>query len=111
MTEDCSTSNTEGFKHKQTPIGKLASPTKVFCKDAQDMLVYISSPSTALYMPLTTAELCSGIGGAVKNFGRQLQSALPIVGLISRLAASSGGIGNDEIVRFSSTHIVFEFPS
>lgn len=42
--------------------------------------------------------LCSGIGGAIRNFGRQLQSALPIVGLLSRLAASSGGIGNDEIV-------------
>jgi len=38
-----------------------------------------------------------GIGGALKNFARQVQSALPIVGLISRLAATSGGIGNDEI--------------
>lgn len=43
-------------------------------------------------------QCCSGIAGAFKSFGRQLQSALPIVGLISRLAATSGGIGNDEIV-------------
>lgn len=39
-----------------------------------------------------------GFGGAVKNFARKVQSGLPIVGLLSRLATDTGGIGNDEMV-------------
>ena len=33
-----------------------------------------------------------------KSFARQVQGAMPVVGLISRLAAPSGGIGSDELV-------------
>ena len=41
---------------------------------------------------------CRGIGSMFKSFARQVQGAMPVVGLISRLAAPSGGIGSDELV-------------
>ena len=41
---------------------------------------------------------CSGIGAKVGRFARQLQGALPLVGIISRLASPSGGIASDKLV-------------
>ena len=35
----------------------------------------------------------------MQRLARQVQGALPIVGLLSRLSASGGGIGSDELVR------------
>lgn len=47
----------------------------------------------------STWTFCRNFGDAVKNVARRVQGALPIVGLLSRLASSSGGIGRDELVR------------
>ena len=35
---------------------------------------------------------------AIKGLARQIQGALPVVGLLSRLSSPSGGIGNDVLV-------------
>ena len=35
---------------------------------------------------------------AIKGIARQIQGALPVVGLLSRLSSPSGGIGNDILV-------------
>ncbi len=35
---------------------------------------------------------------AIKRVARQIQGALPVVGLLSRLSSPSGGIGNDIMV-------------
>ena len=51
---------------------------------------------------------CSGLGGALKKFARKVQSGLPIVGLLSRLATDVGGIGDDEMVSFYYNHICVE---
>lgn len=40
-----------------------------------------------------------GFGESVKRIAKQVQGALPIVGLLSRLATPEGGIGFDELVR------------
>jgi hypothetical protein len=40
---------------------------------------------------------CRGFGESVKRIAKQVQGALPIVGLLSRLAAPEGGF--DELVR------------
>lgn len=42
--------------------------------------------------------LCSGPLQAVKGLARQIQGALPVLGLLSRLSSPSGGIGNDILV-------------
>lgn len=41
--------------------------------------------------------MCRGFGESLKRFGKQVQGAMPIVGLFSRLAAPDGG-GFDEQV-------------
>ena len=41
---------------------------------------------------------CSGFAEGVKRVAKQVQGALPLVGLLSRLASPSGGIGRDELV-------------
>jgi len=40
----------------------------------------------------------------VQRLAKQVQGALPIVGLLSRLGASGGGIGLDELVRTATSH-------
>ena len=39
---------------------------------------------------------------AIKGIARQIQGALPVVGLLSRLSSPSGGIGNDILVSSGS---------
>lgn len=39
-----------------------------------------------------------GLAGGLKRVARQIQGALPIVGLLSRLGSPSGGVGNDMLV-------------
>ncbi len=46
---------------------------------------------------------CSGPLQAIKGLARQIQGALPVVGLLSRLSSPSGGIGSDILV--SNQHI------
>ncbi len=41
---------------------------------------------------------CSGPLQAIKGLARQIQGALPVVGLLSRLSSPSGGIGSDILV-------------
>ena len=41
---------------------------------------------------------CRGFAEGVKRVAKQVQGALPLVGLLSRLASPSGGIGRDELV-------------
>ena len=50
---------------------------------------------------------------AIKRVARQIQGALPVVGLLSRLGSTSGGIGNDIMVMrcymalpLSSSHVM-----
>lgn len=38
---------------------------------------------------------CSDFGESVKRVAKQVQASLPIVGLLSRLAAPAGGVGNE----------------
>ena len=45
-----------------------------------------------------SAMLCSGPLQALKGLARQIQGALPVLGLLSRLSSPSGGIGNDILV-------------
>eukprot|EP00891_Asterochloris_glomerata_P003172 jgi/Astpho2/3172/e_gw1.00052.70.1_t len=40
---------------------------------------------------------CRGFAEGVKRVAKQVQGALPLVGLLSRLASPSGGIGRDEL--------------
>ena len=42
--------------------------------------------------------LRSGPLQAIKGLARQIQGALPVLGLLSRLSSPSGGIGNDILV-------------
>ena len=39
-----------------------------------------------------------GFGEGLKKLAKQVQGALPIVGLLSRLTSTGGGIGSDEMV-------------
>lgn len=45
--------------------------------------------------------LCSGPLQVIRGIARQIQGALPVVGLLSRLSAPSGGIANDVLVSTS----------
>ncbi|KAK9823589.1 hypothetical protein WJX72_004064 [[Myrmecia] bisecta] len=38
-----------------------------------------------------------GFGEGLKRFAKQVQAQLPLVGLLTRLAAPTGGVGNDEL--------------
>ncbi len=38
-----------------------------------------------------------GLAGGVQRVARRVQAALPIVGLFSRLTATSGGVGSDAL--------------
>ena len=41
---------------------------------------------------------CCSFGDNIKRVARQVQGALPLVGLLSRLTSPSGGIGKDMLV-------------
>ena len=43
----------------------------------------------------------AGFGEGLKKLARQVQGALPVVGLLSRLTSTGGGIGSDEMVRIA----------
>jgi hypothetical protein len=45
-----------------------------------------------------------GLGANIKRIAKQITSALPIIGLVSRLTATEGGIGNDAQARPSPPH-------
>lgn len=40
-------------------------------------------------------------GAGLKKLAKQVQGALPVVGLLSRLTSTGGGIGSDEMVRLT----------
>ena len=56
----------------------------------------------ALSLYKLASTLCSGPMQAIKGIARQIQGALPVVGLLSRLGSPSGGIGNDVLVKVHS---------
>ncbi len=47
-----------------------------------------------------------GFVEGLKKLARQVQGVLPVVGLLSRLSAPSGGIGSDLQVRYAVQHRV-----
>lgn len=50
--------------------------------------------STAAVLPLARA--CrEGLGDSVRRMAKQISGALPVIGLISRLTSTEGGVGND----------------
>ena len=49
-------------------------------------------------MQLCLLVACRGFAEGVKRVAKQVQGALPLVGLLSRLTSPSGGIGRDELV-------------
>ena len=58
---------------------------------------------SALSLYKLSSMLCSGPMQTIKGIARQIQGALPVVGLLSRLGSPSGGIGNDVLVRVRSS--------
>ncbi|KAK9863336.1 hypothetical protein WJX84_010755 [Apatococcus fuscideae] len=51
-----------------------------------------------------------GIGAKIGRFARQLQGALPLVGIISRLASPSGGIASDKLAYPEFCRMVLDKP-
>ena len=60
--------------------------------------VYTACAFLAALPPCSSMCRVSGFGDTVQRLAKQVQGALPIVGLLSRLSASGGGIGSDELV-------------
>ena len=54
-------------------------------------------------------EWCS-FGDSIKRVAKQVQGALPIVGLLSRLTSPSGGIGKDMLVCSANIHNTISVP-
>ena len=51
---------------------------------------------------------CRSFGDAIRKAARKVQSSLPVIGLISRLAAPEGGVESDELV--GETFVSYGFP-
>ncbi|EFN56966.1 hypothetical protein CHLNCDRAFT_57377 [Chlorella variabilis] len=54
-----------------------------------------SQPRQASRRPVQTRAQGEGLADSMKRMAKQVTGALPIIGLISRLTATEGGIGND----------------
>ena len=102
-----------------TPISQqtnTASHTLYKCSRAAKVRIFLKlsilntpSPSN-LVLSFFSPQLCSD-GSAATGFGKlvqQVRGALPIVGLLSRLASPEGGIGNDDLAYTEYSRAVFD---
>ncbi|KAK9867971.1 hypothetical protein WJX84_010373 [Apatococcus fuscideae] len=67
-------------------------------------------PQTRRNRPAAQQNANEGIGAKVGRFARQLQGALPLVGIISRLASPSGGIASDKLAYTEFCRMVLDKP-
>ena len=74
--------------------------------DTSVHLSHVTELQNSLCPALTLGSWRRGFGAGLKKLARQIQGVLPVVGLLSRLSAPSGGIGSDLQVRYAVQHWV-----
>jgi len=79
--------------------------------DTSVHLSHVTELQNSLCPALTLGSWRRGFGAGLKKLARQIQGVLPVVGLLSRLSAPSGGIGSDLQVRYAVQHWVHELHS